>query len=138
MDKRFASALDRLLDHGERGPRFATALRRAATSELVAALATARLTDAVAANAIATELLNRVRRGPLLGAFYVSLTTVVAIYVLDYVFTGTFLLLEEGTRARILVGISLLIAAMSGSFLAIYRGLFPRLRRALLRGRSDY
>lgn len=137
MERRFLSVFDQLAHRQTRGEPWLSILRASPNDELVAALAVAGKEDPVAANAIATELLNRLRRAPFLGAAAVSLTTLVAIYLLDYIYTGTFLLLDTSPRANILAGISFVILLLSVILFLMWRGYFRSLRMLLLsRGRS--
>lgn len=137
MERRFSSVFDALAER-VRGEGFRAILRQSDNDELVAALAAAGATDPVAANAIATELLNRLRRAPFLGAFFVSFTTLIMIYALDYLYTGTFLLLDSGPRGYILAGVSVGIAGLSALFLLMWRGAFRGLRMALRRDHRSY
>lgn len=118
------------MDESAGGRRLAEVLARSSNDELVGALASAGRRNSVMANAIATELLNRMRRAPFLGAFLVSLATLISIFGLDYAYTGTFLWLdvETGPRAAVLVGISLTLCLVSLFLMLAWRGRFRALR----------
>lgn len=120
-----------------RGESPAAVLALSSTRSLVAALAASAFHDPVQANAIATEILNRERRAPWFGAFIASVTTLVLVYGLDFLYTGTLLVFDVGARARILTAVSALVWILAvASFLA-WRGRGSRARGAL-RGRKAF
>lgn len=98
VDTRFVRTWRRADDRRRHGERFDRVLSSMSSAELVEALAGAGKEDPVAANAIATTILNRLRRGRLFGAFLgVGLVLLVGGLVLvavDLAMTGTFGLLE--------------------------------------------
>lgn len=132
MERRFVSIFDRLSERKTRGETFHGILKGSPNDELVAALAVAGKEDAVAANAIATELLNRLRRAPFLGAALVSLSIIVAIYILDFAYTGTFLLLDSNDHAPVLAALTAGLGVLTVLFLAMGLGAFRTLRMRLL------
>lgn len=138
MDSRFKTVWDEFERRRDRGEPFDAILDRATVAELVAALAGAAKVDAVAANAIATALLNRERRAPFLGAFLVSFTTVVMIYVLDFAFTGTLLFLDSGLRAYLLVAFSGAVGLFSLCSWMLWRGRWGALRGRLSRHKRAF
>lgn len=131
MDRRFERVWRRMEEEKRAGVPFPEVIGKARNEELVAALAAASPRDAVAANALATELLNRLHRGPFLGAFVVSLTTVLLVYALDYVYTGTFLFLDIGPRANLLTALTVGMAGVSLASYLMWRGRLRRLRFSL-------
>lgn len=132
MDRRYEKAWRELNDRRSRGEPFDQVIQTASDRQLIASLAaTGPDREPVAANAIATELLNRLHRKPYLGAFVVSSTTFVLLYVLDYVYTGTFLLLDDGARANLLAAFSFLTALVSLATWQMWRGRLARLRLKL-------
>lgn len=140
MDRRFEAAWQKMADRRDRGERFDRVIDSAPDDQLVAALAAVGPDrEPVAANAIGTALLNRLHRKPFLGAFVVSLTTFVLIYVLDYAYTGTFLLLDAGMRANLLAAFSFVTAIVSLASWQMWRGhgRLARLRHAF-RPRREY
>lgn len=135
MDTRFQTVFDALIDERAQRGNFRAALARSTDDELVGALAVAGTRDALLANAIATELLNRLRRAPFLGACLVSLSFLLSIYGLDYAYTGTFLWLDvdSGVRAAILAGISFALTIVSAFLFFAWRGSFRALSSRLRR-----
>lgn len=100
------------------------------SEHLIAGLAAATDQDPALANAVATELLNRIRRAPYLGAALVSATLALATLLLDYLYTGTFLVLEG--NGLWLIEVALVItASFSLMAYAMWRGALPRVRMAL-------
>lgn len=138
MDRRFASVFDAIADERAKGKPFLEVLHASPNDELVAALAVAGGRDPVAANAIASELLNRLRRAPFLGAAVVSATTIVLVYGLDYAYTGSFLLLDAGPRASILVAATSFMLVVSLMLLLMWRGYFRGLRMRILAYGKSY
>lgn len=128
MDRRFERVWKGMQEKKQGGVPFPEVIGRATNEELVAALAAGAREDPAGANALATELLNRLHRAPFLGAFIASLTTVVLIYGLDYVYTGTFLFLDNDARANILAAASILIALVSLLSYQLWRGKLRELR----------
>lgn len=120
----------------DRGERLPDILDGSSTRQLVAALAAAAAGDDVSANAIATEILNRERRAPYLGAFLVSSTTLVLIYVLDYIYTRTLLILDTSPRAVILALFTGAIAGASLVTFLMWRGRLSWLHYAIHRRRA--
>ena len=140
MDRRFVRAWSQVAERRDRGERLDLIISDLSDEQLVAALATVGTDrEPVAANAIATAMLNRLHRKPFLGAFVVSLTTFVLIYVLDFAYTGTFLLLDGGARAHLLAAFSFVTALVSFASWQMWRGsgVFAQLRHAI-RPRRDY
>lgn len=115
MDARFKrvwNGFDRRRDAGETLPEI---LRKATAQELVAALASAPPPgDAVAANAIATELLNRLRVARILGFAFLLPVFAVAVILADAYITGAWGVLDSGAItiavAASAVGIAAILA----------------------------
>lgn len=140
MDRRFERAWSHVAERRDRGERLDQIISGLSDEQLVAALATVGSNrEPVAANAIATAMLNRLHRKPFLGAFVVSWTTLVLIYMLDFVYTGTFLLLDGGLRANLLAAFSFVTALVSFVSWQMWRGhgRLSHLRHAI-RPRRDY
>lgn len=137
MDRRYAQAWEDIHARRRSGEPMSAILRHAPSKDLVAALAAVGKDDPVAANAIATELLNRQVRAPFLGAFLVSASLAIAVFVTDYVDTGTWVFLEGGTRATLLALVSVLTAVFSLLVYGLWRGSMPGLRMRLLWLRRD-
>jgi hypothetical protein len=135
MDRRYVEAWERLRARRASGEPLPAILRGCGSADLVAALAGAGRDDAVAANAIATELLNRQVRAPFFGAFLVSATVVLGIFVTDYLDTGTAFFLEGGARASLLAVVSGAAAVFSLLVYRLWRGSLPGLRMRLMRFR---
>lgn len=124
-DVRFEAAYREAEQARGRPPKGLRALPRA---ELVAALAIAAAKDPAFANAIATELLNRLRRAPFLGASVACAIACVAIVMTNWVDAGTLLPLETGPRAGFLDALALFLGAAAFLAFIMYRGLLPNLQ----------
>lgn len=138
MEARFRRVWLDMAARRDGGEPFERVVRTAPTATLVAALAAASEEDALAANVIATEILNRTRRAPYLGAFLVSVTMLGAIFALDFIYTGTPLFLDSGARAYALVGLSTGIALVSVASWFLWRGSWARLHAIILPPGRDY
>ncbi len=130
MDQRFTRAWDDLDRARTRVGSFSKAIKGAPSRDLIAALAGVGSQDSVAANVLATELLNRQARAPFLGAFLVSATVFAAIFILDLVYTGTALILESGERGYVLAALTATSAVSSLFLFLVWKGRIrpPRLK----------
>lgn len=137
MEQRFSRVWRDIESRMDKGESLAVIIRKAPTRALVAALAAAPLDNPVAANAIATELLNRERRAPYFGAFLVGITILVLHITLDALYTGTPFILESGTRGYILQAGLVTTIAFSAVAFSMWRGRFRRLRMLLARDDGD-
>ena len=124
MDSRFKHAWRDIDARRRAGEPLAVLLRKAPTRDVIAALAGAAADDPVAANAIATELLNRQARAPFLGVFLVCTGFTLATFVVDTILTGNPLLVlaESSARGYIMAGLSALVAAFALLMYVSWRG----------------
>lgn len=122
MDTRFTRTWHEMDALRDRGEPFDRVLRQATNRELVEGLAGAGTEDAVAANAIATHLLNRLRRARYVGALVVAVVMVLALVLVDAFFTGTWGVLEGGPHI-----LTLGLLAIAIALVALVR-LWPTLR----------
>lgn len=123
MDIRFQHAWEELAARREAGERMPDLLLKARTRDLIGALAGSAAQDPVAANAIATELLNRQLRAPFLGAFLVGVGLIVATFVVDEILTDAplFALSESSTRGYVVTAIAAVVACFSLVMLLAWR-----------------
>lgn len=124
VDRRFVKVWEDIGARRQAGEPLQDILKRCTTSDLVAALAGAGEEDPVAQNAMATEVLNRQARAPFLGAFLVSLSFFVGVFVFDVLFTEGPLLAEASLRAYALAAMAGVSAAVSGVMWFAWRGHF--------------
>gem|GEM_PF-5912178 len=136
MDTRFVRTWRRADSRRRGGERFDRVLASMPSAHLVEALAGAGKEDPVAANAIATEILNRMRRARLFGAFLgVTLVTLACGLLLvgvDFAMTRTIGLLETSPLGLDVaaVGVASLVLALLSLVAALvaWRRGGPRLR----------
>lgn len=126
-DSRFEAAYARVAA-ARRAPR---GLRKARRDDLVAALAVAGTRDPPFANALATELLNRMRRAPYLGAAISLAACFLALVITNWIDVGRPVFLETGPRAELLDGLALLLGVSAILALLVYRGHLAGLRARL-------
>lgn len=133
IDTRFRRAWRGIEEERRSGRPLPEVIARRDDKDLVAALAGAGKGSAVEANAIATELLNRLGRRPYLGAAIASATSFLLIHLLDFAYTGTPLVLDSGARANTLGIISFLSALAAILCGLLWRGRLRRLHALLWR-----
>ena len=124
MDRRFGEVWKEMDSRRRAGEPLPDVLRRAPTRDLIAALAAAGERDPVAANALATELLNRQARAPFLGAFLVCVGVVAATFVVDTVLTGDPLLVlaESSLRGYVMAALTSVLGLLSLLLYVSWRG----------------
>lgn len=135
-DARFTRQWDALNERARPPASLAAAIRHAPSRSLVAALAA--VDEPVAANVIATELLNRLERARFLGAAVASAAALATFAVTEWAVTGTLVLEEATTRGHVLVGFLASVTVASAFCYALWLGRMPRLRRVLRRRRHGY
>ena len=137
MDRRFERVWEKLQARRHAGEPLPDILKHASSRELIAMLAAGASHDAVTANAIATELLNRQERAPFLGAFLVAVSITLATFVVDTLLTGTplFTLTASSTRGYVLAALTSGVAAFSLLMYLSWRGKARWAARMLLRAR---
>jgi hypothetical protein len=114
VDSRFVrrwNALRKLKEEGEEP--FDAVLARMPSADLVEALAGAACGDGALANAVATEVLNRVRRARFLGAGVAAVVIALAIFPVDAVLTGTWGTFGAGLALVSILALASSIAAVS-------------------------
>jgi H+/Cl- antiporter ClcA len=138
MERRFTRAWHDLEERAENGGGLPRALSRTRTPDLVAALAGASKEDPVAANVIATELLNRTRRAPYMGACFVSVLVVFMTFIFELVYTGSFAFDEAHRRAWSIIILSATAAFFSFALYKRWLHLPHRLRAVLEERERNY
>lgn len=120
MDSRFVAVWHEMRAKRNKEP-FDRTLAHAEPDTLVQALAGAGTEDPVAANAIATELLNRLRRARYFGAFLATAGIAIVLLVFDILVNGMFGLVEKDavnvdlSLVALFIGLVALLALVAAS-----------------------
>jgi hypothetical protein len=133
MDRRFRQVWEDMDARRRAGEPLSAMLRKAPTRDVIAALAGVGDQDPVAANVIATELLNRQARAPFFGAFLVCIGIAIATFVVDTILTGgpIHVLSESSARGYVMAGLSASVGVVALLMYVSWRG-HLRWTRALL------
>ena len=121
MDSRFERVWHDMRDQGA-SEAFDRTLGSSSPERLVQALAGAGPEDARAANAIATELLNRIWRARFVGAFVATGVVALALLLADVLLTGTFGVVERDPATVDLSFLALLVGVIAlGALVGVAR-----------------